>query len=131
MVTFSLAYEWFLQTRKHNTRTYNDWKTAWNRERTACSKVGLMHHVMNAIHESVLVLQKIYNDHKEAFPQVPKRHFGCPGYSALLLHSIWTAFFDRCMIKMPTGEYVSPQYGSWTLESSSLVHFPYHNHRIE
>ena len=29
------------------------------------------------------------------------------------------------MIKLPTGEYVSPQYGgTWTLESSSLVHFP-------
>ena len=29
------------------------------------------------------------------------------------------------MIKLPTGEYVSPQYGgSWTLESSSLVHYP-------
>ena len=35
------------------------------------------------------------------------------------------AFFDPCMIKLPTGEYVSPQYGgSWTLESSSLVHYP-------
>ena len=80
---------------------------------------------MNAIHESVLVLQKVYSDHKEAFPQVPKRSFGSLGYSTLLLHSIWAAFFDRCMIELPTGEYVSPQYsGSWTLESSSLVHYP-------
>ena len=48
-----------------------------------------------------------------------------PGYSTLLLHSVWTAFFDRCLIKLPTGEYVSPQYGgSWTLESSSLFHYP-------
>ena len=86
------------------------------------NKVGLMHHVMSAIHESVLVLQKVYSDHKEAFPQVPKRRFGSPGCSTLLLRSIWTAFFDRCVIKLPTGEYVSPQYGgSWTLESSSLV----------
>ena len=77
-----------------------------------------MCHVLVAIHESVLVLQKMYN-----------RQFGSPGYSALLLHSVWTAFFDRCSVKLPTGEYVSPQYGgSWTLErldeSSSLVHYP-------
>ena len=31
----------------------------------------------------------------------------------------------QCLIKLPTGEYVSPQYGgSWTLESSSLCHHP-------
>ena len=30
-----------------------------------------------------------------------------------------------CLLKLPTGEYVSPQYGgSWTLESSSLSHHP-------
>ena len=56
---------------------------------------------------------------------LPKRHFGSPGYSTLLLHSVWTAFFDRCLVKLPTGEYVSPQYGgSWTLESSSLCRYP-------
>ena len=55
------------------------------------SWVGLMHHVLVAIHESVLVLQKMYSDHKEAFSQAPKRQFG--------------------VIKLPTGEYVSPQYG--------------------
>ena len=60
-------------------------------------------------------------EHKETFPQVPKRQFD----STLLLHSTWTTFFDRCLIKLPTREYVSPQYGgTWTLESSSLVHFP-------
>ena len=83
-----------------------------------------MHHVMNAIYESVQVLLKAFNEHKEAFPQVPKRQFGPPGYSTLPLRSIWTAFFDRCLTKLPTGEYVSPQYGgAWTLQSSSLVHF--------
>ena len=72
---------------------------------------------------SVLVLQQMFNDHKEAFPQTPKRQFGSPAYSTLLLHSVWTAFFDRCLVKLLTGEYVSLQYGgSWTLESSSLVH---------
>ena len=37
----------------------------------------------------------------------------------------WTAFFAWCLIKFRSGEHVSPQYGGvWTLESSSLVHFP-------
>ena len=41
------------------------------------------------------------------------------------IHSVWTSFFDRCLIKLPTSEYVSPQFGgSWTLESSSLCHHP-------
>ena len=110
-----------------------DWRTAWQRGWNACSKVGLMHHVMNGIHESVLVLQKVYSDHKEAFLQAPKRQFASPGYSTLLLHSIWTAFFDRCLVKLLTDECVSPQYGgSWTLESSPPVHYPtHHHHSIE
>ena len=84
-----------------------------------------MHHVLAAIHESVIVLQQVFSEHRHAFPEAPKRHFGSPGYSTLLLHSVWTAFFDRCLIKLPTGEYVSPQYGgSWTLEISSLCHHP-------
>ena len=49
----------------------------------------------------------------------------CGHKDGFILHSVWTAFFDRCLIKLPTGEYVSPQYGgSWTLESSSLCHHP-------
>ena len=73
-------------------------------------------------HESVLVLHQMFNEHKEAFPQAPKRHFGSPGCSTLLLHSVW---IDRCLVKLPTGEYVSLHYGgSWTLERSSLVHCP-------
>ena len=52
-----LAYEWFVETRKHYTNAYyNDWRTAWNKEWTACSKAGLMHHVMNSTYESVQVL---------------------------------------------------------------------------
>ena len=83
------------------------------------------HHIMVAIHESVLVLKHTFDEHRRAFPEVPKRRFGSPGYSTLLLHSVWTSFFDRSLIKLPTGEYVSPQYGgSWTLESSSLCHHP-------
>ena len=65
-----------------------------------------MHHVLAAIHESVIVLQQVFHEHKRAFPEAPKRHSGSPGYSTRLLHSVWTAFHDRCLIKLPTGEYV-------------------------
>ena len=44
---------------------------------------------MLSLYESVQVLTKAFNEHKETFPQVPKRQFGFPGYSTLLLHSIW------------------------------------------
>ena len=73
----------------------------------------------------ILDTKGVSNGHKDAFPQAPKRHSGSPGYSTPLLHSVWTAFFDRCLVRLPTSEYFSPQYGgSWTLESSSLVHCP-------
>ena len=53
-----------------------DWRTAWTQEWKACSKVGLMHHVLAAIHESVIVLQQVFSEHRHAFPEVLKRHFG-------------------------------------------------------
>ena len=125
LVTSILAYEWFLANKRHYQHKYSDWKTVWTQEWKACSKVGLTHHVMVAIHESVLVLQQVFSEHRHAFPEVTKRHFGSPGNSTLLLHSVWTSFFDRCLTKLPTGEYVSPQNGgSWALESSSLCHHP-------
>ena len=124
LLTSILAYEWFLENKRHYNQKYTDWRTSWARECNACTKVGLMHRVLVAIHDSVTVLQQMFNEHKHAFPEAPRRHFGSPGYSTLLL-SVWTAFFDRCLIKLPTGEYVPPQYGgSWTLESSSLCHQP-------
>ena len=110
LITSILAYEWFLAKKRHYQHKYSDWKTVWTQEWKACSKVGLIHHVMAAIHDSVLVLQQVFSEHRHAFPEVPKRHFGSPGYSTLLLHSVWTSFFDRCLIKLPTGEYISPQY---------------------
>ena len=125
LLTSILAYEWFLECKKTYTNKFSDWKTNTTQEWKACSNVGLIHHVLVAIHESVLVLKPSYEEHRQAFPDVPKRRFGSPGYSTLLLHSVWTSFFDRCLIKLPTSEYVSPQYGgSWTLESSSLCHYP-------
>ena len=88
LLTSILAYEWFLENKNHYTNSYTDWKTSWSREWNACTKVGLMHHVLVAIHDSVLVLQQMFNEHKEAFPQAPKRQFWSPGYSTLLLHSV-------------------------------------------
>ena len=91
----------------------------------ACAKVGLIHHVLVAIHESVMVLRQTFKEHRLAFPEVPPRNFGSPGYTTLLVHAVWTSFYDRCFIRLPTGEYVSPQFGgSWTLESTSLCHNP-------
>ena len=104
LLTSILAYEWFLECQKTYSNKYGDWKTNATQEWKACSKVGLIHHVMVAIHESVLALKHTFDEHRHAFPEVPKRRFGSPGYSALLLHSVWTSFFDRCLIKLPTGE---------------------------
>ena len=84
LLTSILVYEQFLENKDHCTNSYTDWKTSWNREWSACKKVGLMHHVLVAIHESVLGLQQMFNEHKEAFPQAPKRQFGSPGYSRSL-----------------------------------------------
>ena len=108
LLTSILAYEWFLANKRTYSHKYGDWQTNLTQEWKACSKVGLIHHVMVAIHESVLVLKHTFDEHRLAFPEVPKRQFGSPGYSSLLLHSVWTSFFDRCLIKLPTGEYVSP-----------------------
>ena len=124
-MTSILAYEWYLECKKTYSTKYTDWRINATQEWKACTKVGLIHHVLVAIHESVLVLKHTFDEHRQAFPDVPKRRFGSPGYSTLLLHSVWTSFFDRCLIKLPTNEYVSPQFGgSWTLESSSLCHHP-------
>ena len=111
-----------LECKKAYTSKYEDWQVNSTQEWKACAKVGLIHHVLVAIHESVLVLKHTFDEHRQLFPDVPKRRFGTPGYSTLLLHSVWTSFFDRCLIKLPTSEYVSPQFGgSWTLESHPTV----------
>ena len=78
-------------SRNHYTNSHTDWKISWNREWNACTKVGLMHHVLLAIHEPVLVLQQMFNDHKDAFPQALKRHFGSPG----VLHTLAPFCVDR------------------------------------
>ena len=71
LLTSILAYQWFVETRAfYRKHYYNDWGTAWNKEWTACTKVGLMHHVMKSIHEAAQVLSKTFDEHKVAFPQV-------------------------------------------------------------
>ena len=106
---------------RHNT----DAKVAWAEELTSCSKVRLMHHVTHSAYESVQLLTNAFETYKDVFPQLPKRHMLAPSFSTLLSHAVWTAFFDRCLIKLPTCEHVSPQYGGvWSLENSSLVHYP-------
>ena len=80
---------------------------------------------MHSISKSVHLVTKIFQSYKDAFPQMPKREVFSPGFSILLTHAVWMAFFDRCLMKLPIGEHLSPQYGgAWALESSSLAHFP-------
>ena len=126
LMTSILAYEWYLEGKKMYATRYTDGRVSASQEWKACTKVGLIHHVLVASHESVLVLKHTFDEHRQAFPEVPKRKFGSPGYSALVLHSVWTSFFDRCLIKLPTGEMYLPKSGvlPWTLESSSLCHHP-------
>ena len=61
LLTSILAFEWFLENKRHYNQKYTAWK--------ACSKVGLMHHVLAAIHESVIVLQQVFSEHRHAFPE--------------------------------------------------------------
>ena len=122
LVTSLLAYHWFIACRRnHSSRPDDAPALVW----TACARVGLIYHVLAAIHDSVMVLRDRFKENRQAFPEVPPRSFGSPGFTTLLLHAVWTSFYDRCLIKLPTGEYVSPQFGgSWTLESTSLCHYP-------
>ena len=56
LITSLLAYTWCEVTRTHFRNQHNtDWKTAWTREWQACTKVGLLHHVVNFVYESVQV----------------------------------------------------------------------------
>ena len=122
LVTSLLAYHWFLACRRsHSSRPDEVPALVWK----ACARVGLIYHVLCAIHDSVMVLRERFKENRQVFPEVPARSFGSPGYNTLLLHAVWTSFFDRCLIKLPTGEYVSPQFGgTWNLESTSLCHYP-------
>ena len=81
LLTSILAYEWFIACKKNYTyvNRYTDWKVNVTQEWRACQRVGLIHHVTVAIHESVMVLQQTFEAHRHAFPEVPKRYFGSQG----------------------------------------------------
>ena len=55
LLTSILAYQWFVATRECYRGDYDDWRIVWSKEWNACATVGLMHHVMNAIYDAVLV----------------------------------------------------------------------------
>ena len=76
LMTSILAYEWYLECRKAYTSKYEDWQTNSTQEWKACTRVGLIHHVLVAIHDSVLVLKHTFDEHRQLFPVVPKRRFG-------------------------------------------------------
>ena len=87
LMTSIPAYEWYLECMKNCLSKYTDWRVNSTQEWKACTKVGLIHHVLVAIHESVLVLKHTFDEHRQLFPDVPKRRFGSPGYSTLLVVS--------------------------------------------
>ena len=49
---------------------------------------------MHWIYESVKLLTNVFETYKDAFPQVPKKEMFSPGFSTLLSHLVWTAFFS-------------------------------------
>ena len=55
LMTSILAYEWYLECKKTHTSKYDDWQVNSTQEWRACSKVGLIHHVLVATHDSELV----------------------------------------------------------------------------
>ena len=123
LLTSILAYEWFLECQRTHSGKYGDWRTSATLEWKACTKVGLIHHVVVAIHESVMVLKHTFDEHRHAFPEVPR------SWESRVFNPVTSFCLDlllrSLLIKLPTSEYVSPQFGgSWTLESSSLCHHP-------
>ena len=64
LMTSILAYEWYLERMKTYSTKYTDWRTNTTQEWKACTKVGLIHHVLVAIHESVLVLKHTFEQHQ-------------------------------------------------------------------
>ena len=90
------------------------------------AKVGLIHHVLAAIHESVMVLRQTFQGESTGFSRSPSQELWEPWvHHPTSACSLDILQYDRCLIKRPTTEYVSPQFGgSWTLESTSLCHSP-------
>ena len=79
LMTSILAYEWYLECRRNYDSKYVDWQVTSAQEWKARTRVGLIHHVLVAIHESVQVLKHTFDEHRQLFPDVLKRQFGTPG----------------------------------------------------
>ena len=72
-MTSILAYLWFIECKKHRSSRLDD---AAAMEWRACAKIGLIHHVLAAIHESVMVLRQTFKENRQAFPEVPTTSLG-------------------------------------------------------
>ena len=59
IVTSLMAYRWFGTVRENACRS-RDQERAWMEELTSCQKVGLMHHAMHSIWESVELLNSVF-----------------------------------------------------------------------
>ena len=62
IMTSLLAYHWFCALRATCRYKHTDLGIAWKEERTACSRVGLLHHVTHAISKSVHLLNGTVRD---------------------------------------------------------------------
>ena len=71
LMTSILAYEWYLECRRNYDSKYADWQITSAQEWKACTRLGLIHHVLVAIHESVQVLKHTFDEHRQLFPEVP------------------------------------------------------------
>ena len=76
LMTSILAYEWYLECIKNYSSKYTDWTTNSTQEWKACTKVGLIHHVLVAIHESVLVLKHTFDEHRQTSEYVSPQFGG-------------------------------------------------------
>ena len=74
-MTSILAYLWFIECKKNHSSRPDD---AAAMEWRACAKIGLIHHVLVAIHESVMVLRQTFKENRQAFPEVPTKSFWKP-----------------------------------------------------
>ena len=91
----------------------------------ACKNVAIIHHVMEAVHEAMDLLNKPFQVYKSAFPSRQTRGLISPSFATLMTHTMPCAFCDKCVVKLPTGDNLSPQYGGvWKLETSSLILCP-------
>ena len=74
LVTSILAYLWFIECKK----CFISRDDAASMEWRACAKVGLIHHMLVAIHESVMVLRQTFKEHRLGFSGGPNKELWKP-----------------------------------------------------